>query len=116
MKDKYFELAKEIAQNKIKTEEGLYALRCDLREAYNHMIELAEEYIEFNIEQRNYDKDPNCLNRLSINELEAIVKTADFDEYYADKLFSYNKHFNCFDEEELNKVINELFEKEIILK
>ena len=114
MKDKWLELAKELAKDKVKTEEGLYALRYDLREANNHLIELGEEYIEYNLQKGNYDKDPNCLNRLTINELEAIVKTADFERYYPDKLFSYNKHFNYFDDEELSKTIDELFEKNII--
>ena len=115
MTDKWLELAKEIAGNKIKTEEGLFALRCDLREINNHFIELGDEYIEYNLKKGNYDKDPYCENRLTISELEVIVKTADFKEYYPDKLFSYNKHFNCFDEEELNRTINELFEKGILI-
>jgi len=113
MTDKWLELAKEIAKDKVKTEEGLFALRCDLREVNNHLIELGEEYIEYNLKKGNYDKDPNCLNRLSINELEAIVKTADF-KYYSTKLFEFKKDFNIFNNKELNKAINELFEKGIL--
>ena len=116
MTDKWLELAKEIAGNKVKTKEGLFALRCDLREVNNHPIELGEEYIEYNLKKGNYDKDPYCENRLSINELEAIVKTTDFKQYYPDKLFSYNKHFDCFNNEELNRTIEELFKEEIIKK
>ena len=71
MTDKWLELAKELAGDKIiKTEDGLFALRCDLREAYNHMIELGEEYIEYNLKKGNYDKDPKCKNRQSIYKLE----------------------------------------------
>ena len=115
MTDKWLELAKELGGDKIKTEEGLFALRYDLREAYNHMIPLGEEYIEYNLEKGNYDKDPNCKNRLTINELEAIVKTSDF-KYYSNKLFEYNKHFDYFNNDELNAVIDELFKRKLIEK
>ena len=114
MTDKWLELAKEIAGNRVKTEEGLYTLRYDLREINNHLIELGEEYIEYNLQNGNYDKDPYCENRLTINELEAIVKTADFEKYHPEKLFSYNKHFNYFDDEELSRTIDELYKEKII--
>ena len=115
MTDKWLFLAKELAKDKIKTEEGLFALRCDLREAYNHMIPLGEEYIEYNLQKGNYDKDPNCKNRLTINELEAIVKTSDF-KYYSKKLFEFDRHFDVFNDNEVSAVIDELFEKNIIEK
>ena len=112
--DRWLELAKEIAKDKVKTEKGLFALRCDLREINNHFIELGEEYIEYNLQKGNYDKDPYCENRLSINELEAIVKVANFREYIPSKLFGFKEKFNCFDDRELSKVVSKLFEMNII--
>ena len=113
MTDKWFIQAKELAGDKIKTEDGLFALRCDLREAYNHMIPLGEEYIEYNLQKGNYDKDPNCKNRLSINELEAITKMSDF-KYYSLGLFDFKKDFNLFDDDEVLKIIDELLKRNII--
>ena len=113
MTDKWLELAKELGGDKIKTEEGLFALRYDLREAYNHMIALGEEYIEYNLQKGNYDKDPNCKNRLTINELEAIVKTSDF-KYYSNKLFEFDRHFDVFNDDKVNAVINELFKNGVL--
>ena len=113
MTDKWLIQAKELAGDKIKTEDGLFALRCDLREAYNHFIDLGEEYINYNLQKGNYDTDPNCQNRLSINELEVITNMSKF-KYFSTKLFEFKKDFNLFNDEEVAKIIDELLEKNII--
>ena len=115
MTDKWLIQAKELANNRVKTEDGLLSLRYDLREIANHFIDLGEEYINYNIKKGNYDTDPNCENRLSINELEAITKMSDF-KYYSTKLFEFKKDFNIFNDDEVNAVIDELFEKNILEK
>jgi len=99
----------------IKNLSGLLSLRNDIREVANHLIPLGEEYINFNLKNKFYDKDPFSYNRLHINELEAIAKRAKFEKYKPKELFTYNKHFDFFNEKELNQVIDELFEKEIII-
>jgi hypothetical protein len=102
---------------KIKTIEGLLSLKLDLREIYNHGIELGEEYIYFNIDNKFYDKDPYCDNRLSINELEILEHTfhnndLELIKFKPYQLFTYNKNRITF--ENASQIINDLIEKEII--
>ena len=115
--DEYIVKAVELAKEyKIKTAEGLLSLRHDIREVINHFIELGEDYIQFNLEQNNYDKDPDCKNRLSIYELEelerAMEKRPEIRSYKPYYLFSYNKR--RIDSTNVDEVIDEMIKEKII--
>ena len=102
--------------NKIKTLDGLMSLRDDIREVANHIIELGEDYIDFNLKQNNYDKDPFCNNRLSIYELEELERAMEerpeirsYKPYY---LFTYNK--KRVDITNVDKIIDEMIREGIV--
>jgi hypothetical protein len=79
--------------------------------------ELAESYIDFNIKERLYDKDPYCKNRLSIYELELLERAmSERDEIRGYKpyyLFTYSDERITFDN--VDEIIDEMIEKEIII-
>jgi len=114
----YLSKAKQTAGDKIKTEIGLYALAIDLREIENHNINAGvyEPYIEYNLQNGLYDKDPFCKHRLTINEVNAVIEKGNFDFYDKEKLFCYEKHFDPFDNETVEKIIDDMFEKGVLKK
>jgi len=100
-------------KNKIKTANGLFSLRDDIREVYNHQIPLGEEYIDFNIENGYYDKDSDCNNRLNIHEFEIIIANANFEKYNPYRLFTFKYKEPIF-YTNIDEVVNELFKEQII--
>jgi len=118
MADKYLEKAKEIAGDKVKTKEGLFSLRNDLREAYNHFFpeppSIINDYIEFCLENKLYDIDPYAMARLKFYTLERLVKDVEFESYVPSELFTL-KNIKT-DEKNFDGFVNELFEKRIIRK
>ena len=96
--------------NKIKTIDGLMSLRDDIREVENKYIELGYDYIDFNLKQGNYDKDPFCENRLSIYEvaeLEEEMKKRGIKEYKPSLFFNYKRN-------EIDEIIDEMINEGII--
>jgi len=111
---KALKLNKEF-NDKIKTLDGIMALRHDIREVNNHFIELGENYIDFNMKNGLYDKDPFAENRLSIYDLELLEmemserpEIRSYKPYY---LFTYKNKEIASD---TAKVVDELIEKGII--
>jgi len=116
MLKKYLQKAKELAGNMDKT--YLYFLAIDLREIENHNINAGvyEPFIEFNLQRGLYEKDPFCKNRLTINEVNAIMEMGDFDYYDKDKLFCYKKHFDPFNPDEVREIIEKMKAEGILVK
>ena len=112
---KALELNKKF-NNKVKTLDGLMSLRDDIREVTNHIIELGEEYIKFNLQNGNYDKDPFCNNRLRIYELEelerAMEERPEIRSYKPHYLFNY--HDKDWHMKDINKIIDEMIKEGII--
>ena len=103
--------------NKIKTIDGLMSLKDDIREIENKYIELGYDYIDFNLQQGNYDKDPFCKNRLSIYEvaeLEEKMREKGIKEYNPSLFFNYKRKIKAPDE--LDEIIDEMIDKKILLK
>jgi len=101
--------------NKIKTIDGLMSLKDDIRETENKYIELGYDYIDFNLQQGNYDKDPFCQNRLSIYEvaeLEEEMKKRGMKVYKPSLFFNYKRKIKAPDE--LDEIIDEMIKKGII--
>jgi len=104
--------------NKIKTIDGLMSLKDDIREVENKYIELGDDYIDFNLKQGNYDKDPFCKNRLSIYEvaeLETAMEEREIKEYKPSLFFNYNKK-RIKAPDDLDEIIDEMINEKILLK
>ena len=101
--------------NKIKNIDGLMSLKDDVREVENKYIELGDDYIDFNIKVKNYDKDPFCENRLSIYEvaeLEIAMEERGIKVYKKSLFFNYKKKIKA--PSEVDEIIDKMLKEEII--
>ena len=103
--------------DKIRTIDGLMSLRDDIREIENKYIELGDDYIDFNLKQGNYDKDPFCENRLSIYEVaeleKAMEERKEIRTYKPSLFFNYNKK-RIKAPSEVDEIIDEMIKEGII--
>jgi hypothetical protein len=122
----FINYAKEISQNKIKTEEGFKSLVDDIKDldyinpqCLKNKNEscIYKEYIIFNIYKGFYDKDPNCDERLSFKDLETIVfeLKVEFDK---SKLFnlSINESMRKYNEIDIEIIEKYLIDNKVIKK